>query len=147
MARRVPAPVRDDESGCLLFQGYRDPVTGYGKTGKKVDGRWKTTYVHIVAYERAFGPVPEGHQVDHVATRGCRHRHCIEPSHLEAVPQAENIRRQPNVIRQMQATHCPHGHPYDEKNTWIRKRGAGVKRECYTCHYARVARNRAKKKV
>lgn len=121
-----PSPVRDERTGCLLWQG---PVSseGYGKIGRK--------YAHRVAYEREVGPIPEGHQVDHVRARGCEHRHCVEPTHLEAVTQAENIRRQPNVIAQVEATHCPKGHEYTQKNTRIRKRGDGFKRECWTCHY------------
>ena len=138
-----PPPIRDRVSGCLLWQGPLH-TAGYGKVGSK-------GYAHRVAYERAYGPIPESHQVDHVADRGCTHRHCVEPEHLEAVTQAENIRRQPNVVRQMAATHCPKGHEYTEANTYVRKRGNGVKRECLRCHYDRVndykRRRRAAKKV
>jgi hypothetical protein len=36
-----------------------------------------------------YGPVPAGHQLDHL----CKKRACVNPDHLEAVPQAENLRR------------------------------------------------------
>jgi hypothetical protein len=45
--------------------------------------------VHRVAYESAFGPVPEGFVIDHT----CRSVTCCNPAHLEPVTQAENVRR------------------------------------------------------
>ena len=124
------ATTRDESSGCLLWGGHISP-NGYAKLGR--------FYAHRLAYENAFGPIGIGLHIDHVMDRGCKHRHCIEPTHLEAVTQKENNRRQPNVIKQLNTTHCPHGHSYDAQNTWIRKRGNGFKRECRKCHYIRVS--------
>lgn len=119
-----PDPVRDQKSGCLLWQGPISPE-GYPRLGK--------TYVHRKVYEECVGPIPAGYQVDHVAERGCCYRHCIEPTHLEAVTQADNIRRQSNMVRQIQATHCPQGHPYVGENLRLRIVNERVKRGCRQC--------------
>ena len=73
---------------CLRWTGAHTK-TGYGQL--QVDG--KVRAVHRLAYALAFGDLPDGLEIDHVAARGCRFRDCIEPSHLEAVTHAENIRR------------------------------------------------------
>jgi HNH endonuclease len=41
---------------------------------------------HVVMYERAKGPVPEGHQLHHV----CRNRDCVNPDHLLALTATEH---------------------------------------------------------
>jgi hypothetical protein len=60
---------------------------GYGICWK--DGR--TCRAHRVVYERHKGPIPDGKQLDHL----CRIRCCVNPSHLEPVSGAINIRRSP----------------------------------------------------
>lgn len=45
------------------------------------------------SYERFVGPVPDGLVVDHVWSRGCRSRRCVNPWHLEAVSRSENAKR------------------------------------------------------
>ena len=79
---------KDGPGGCWLWTGLLYPH-GYAQftvAGRNVSGhRW--------SYEHHFGPIPEGLSIDHVHARGCRHRHCVNPDHLEAVTQAENNRR------------------------------------------------------
>lgn len=77
-----------DENGCMLWLG-KPRKDGYAIFSLN---RWPIL-AHRIAYELAYGPVPDGLQVDHVKSRGCRHRHCVAPAHLEAVTQRENIRR------------------------------------------------------
>lgn len=64
------------------------------------DGR--VALAHRVSYEIHNGPIPDGLVIDHVChnrdlscTRGttCSHRRCVNPAHLEAVTQEENVRR------------------------------------------------------
>jgi hypothetical protein len=55
----------------------------------RVKDRGKLRMAHVVTYERAYGPVPAGHEVDHL----CQNRWCINPKHLEAVTRAVNTQR------------------------------------------------------
>ncbi len=73
---------------CWRWQGGHNPK-GYGVawTGRRLEG------AHRVAYRLAVGPVPDGLDVDHVAKRGCVHRDCCNPAHLEAVLHRENLAR------------------------------------------------------
>lgn len=88
IARRLDAHI-DVIGEDWIFRGARSHngyaiVATYGK---------RVARAHRVAYEIAFGPVPEGLHVDHVFDAGCRSRACIRPDHLEAVTQAENTAR------------------------------------------------------
>lgn len=69
---------------CVLWRWYIGQ-NGYGQL--RHNGRAQNA--HAVAYERAYGPIPKGLVIDHLY----RTKACINPDHLEAVPQGENIRR------------------------------------------------------
>lgn len=115
-------------STCWLWTAYTNP-DGYGQFGE-THGQGRLA--HRWAYEHLVGPIPAGMQLDHL----CRVRHCVNPSHLEPVTQRENLMRGEGVTTKNAAkTHCVHGHPFDEANTYA-WRG---RRACRTC---RDARNR-----
>jgi len=128
LRERLFAKLVFDQSGCLLWTGKKDSG-GYGRTrigGKGSEGR----AVHILVWEMYEGPVPPGLQLDHVASRGCRNRHCASIAHLEPVTSAENTRRGRSGPREF----CHRGHRFDEGNIVYGSRG---KRECRKCRLAR----------
>lgn len=126
--------VRVPETGCLRWMGPKNS-NGYGRIGPY-------RYVHREAYEIAFGPIPEGHEVDHVWDRGCRFRDCIEPTHLEAVTGATNKRRNLRIVEQVARDECPKGHPYDEANTYVKDGSRNCRRCGNERDNARYARRR-----
>lgn len=77
-ARVLARTIRDDTTGCWIFQGAT--IRGYGaiSTGTRADG---TSYAHRVMYELRWGEVPAGYHVHH----RCENRSCCNPDHLEAI--------------------------------------------------------------
>lgn len=47
----------------------------------------KHRYAHRVAYEMEYGEIPDGKQINH----GCRNPKCVNPNHLYAGTQQENV--------------------------------------------------------
>jgi hypothetical protein len=135
---RILAKLTIQPNGCLHWAGYIDPA-GYGRLGYK--GR-RSTLLQRAVHEEFIGPVPDGYTVDHVCHTldkscaggaDCKHRRCGNPAHLEAVPSAENTKRGRSFSSANAAkTHCPHGHEYNEANTY---RAAG-RRYCIACYTA-----------
>jgi hypothetical protein len=71
-------------------RGYRTPcwiwqlgktIWGYGTTQSKS--------AHRIMYERTGKTIPEGMDLDHK----CRVRECVNPDHLEPVPNVVNVQR------------------------------------------------------
>jgi hypothetical protein len=104
---------------CWLWTGALD-LYGYGQfiRGKSA---------HRAAYELQVGPIPAGHQIDHL----CRVRNCVNPAHLEAVTARENTLRSRNrAAMNARKTHCKRGHEFNDDNTYITPTGA---RQCRAC--------------
>lgn len=99
---------------------------GYGRF--KLNGHYPVA--SRVAWELTVGPIPEGLKLDHL----CRNPPCVNPAHLEPVPQKENVRRGlMGVLR----THCPNDHEYVESTTKIDRKGHRV---CRICERERMQR-------
>jgi hypothetical protein len=111
------------ESGCWIWTKALNEL-GYAR----ISYLGKSWFAHRVAYIAKHGNIPEGTVIDHT----CRTRCCVNPNHLEAVTQSENVRRglRGRMNPQRQATQCKNGHEYDDSNTYWRKNGT---RMCLAC--------------
>jgi hypothetical protein len=118
-------------TGCWLWKGYIAP-NGYGYLMIKYpSGKFMPQCAHRIAYELFIGPVPEEQTVDHL----CRTRKCCNPFHLEVCSNRENILRGTGwSARNAKKTHCPKGHPYEERNIITRVLKNGVSRNCRKCY-------------
>jgi hypothetical protein len=123
-------------SGCWRFQGRLDR-DGYGV----LYAEGKSWRAHRYVYTRLVGTIPAGPDgraltLDHVAARGCVHRDCCNPAHLEPISQALNTKRTTPWNRQK--THCPRGHDYAETGVYRECRDGYARRYCTAC--AKVGR-------
>jgi hypothetical protein len=113
--------VRPDLGQCWIFAG--SPAHRYGRfyIGEP------SYAAHRLSYEWLVGPIPEGHEIDHL----CKVTKCVNPDHLEAVTHHENILRgESPSARAARQTHCKNGHEFTPENiipTW----DGG--RRCKTC--------------
>lgn len=97
---------------CWLWTGQLD-ISGYGQILRN----GKLFKTHRVAYELLVGPIPEGLTLDHVKDRGCQHRSCCNPAHLESVTNTVNILRGDSIAaNNARKTHCKRGHELDGLN-------------------------------
>ena len=122
-----------EERGREECWPWKGPVTK-GRYGA-VYGvfRYRGNYYkpHRIAYVTGTGQeIPEGWTIDHVAARGCRSKLCCNPAHLEAVTQAENVRR---YWATRDRTRCKRGH----------RKQPGM--ACPACAVVAVARSQAKR--
>lgn len=136
-------------NGCWLWSACTTSA-GYGQftVGSRRDGSRAAVYAHRWAYEQMIGPIPEGLVLDHL----CRKPSCVNPQHLEAVTQRENMRR--SVVSdagrsnrgayRREKTHCPAGHPYAGDNLSQSTTGG---RRCKTCRREGMARAYAEKRI
>lgn len=129
--RNGPVPAKRPDLGpCWIWMGARShDLYGNILVGDKL------RLTHIVSYELHRGPVPPSLVLHHM----CETPLCCNPWHLEALTRQEHSRQHTPGLYNKIKTHCPHGHPYTEENTY-RYEGS---RQCRTCVLARSAkRNR-----
>lgn len=117
--------------GCWTWQGttvmgshgsgpYGQFHAGGGRPGIRV-------YAHRFAYELLVGPIAPGLVLDH----GCDNTLCVNPGHLEAVPESVNILRGRGASAvNARRTHCKWGHELAGDNVYFRTNGARVCRAC-----------------
>lgn len=123
----IPEP----NSNCWLWIG-----AVAGRYGHVVRNKI-SLQAHRIAYEIVRGPIPDGLVLDHL----CRVSLCVNPAHLQAVTQQENVRRgnSPPSLHGKK-TQCKHGHPFDLTNTGRARFG----RRCLQCHREWMRRYRSK---
>lgn len=117
---------------CWLWRGTT--THGYGRL--HVNGRARNA--HRVSYELAGHSIPDGLTLDHL----CRNRACVNPAHLEPVPNAVNVLRGMSfsAVNARKAA-CVNGHAFDEQNTRPLRYRSG--RACRACTRLRDRRRHA----
>lgn len=150
-AERALSRVTPGWGGCWIYTG-RISKNGYGTL--REGGR--TAMAHRVVYTDRVGPIPDGLQLDHLCHstdsscsggRGCRHRRCINPAHLEPVTAFENNLRSlsPSAVNTRKQK-CIWGHEFTPENTRLRrpkKPGRRPMRICRACHREHRRRRQA----
>lgn len=128
---------------CWLWTGKKQ-TDGYGQYTPTMDGIRRFWSAHRVAYELMVGPIPNGLQVDHL----CRVRLCVNPDHLEAVTQTENVLRGVSFAAvNADKTHCSRGHEFTPENTYRRPSGNRDCRACLRLRWRKSNQNRAARKA
>lgn len=100
-------------------------------------------YAHRYSYELFKEFIPDNYVIDHL----CRNKKCVNPAHLEAVTQKENLIRGENVVSiiNLEKTHCSQGHSFKPPHLYIDPNNG--KRSCRTCANQRRRNKRILKKT
>lgn len=121
LTRRFWSKVRKTR-GCWHWTGLKDPV-GYGKFTVK----WSTFRAHRIAYILLKANIHNGKVLHHK----CENPGCVNPAHLKPLTTWEHLMIGDTFQRRnVEKTHCVHGHVLAGNNLRKTKDGYRHCREC-----------------
>jgi hypothetical protein len=127
--RRVSRP--DGANGCWEWTGMKD-AAGYGFVSEY--------RAHRYAYTLLVGPIPENLVIDHL----CRVTSCVNPTHLEPVPNGINVLRGFGPpASNSRKTHCCRGHDITQPGSYYVRPSRPRERRCRVCSLTERARKAA----
>jgi len=106
---RLSLPIT--ECGCHAWLG-KIGTGGYPQVAYRVGGKRLHRKAATVAYELAYGRVPEGKEISHF----CLQEWCVNPDHLLAETHLENMQRVRPFDRRTWGGFCKRGHPLPPSN-------------------------------
>lgn len=104
-----------DPNGCWLWTGYCTPL-GYGMYGKH-------EFAYHYPWEQIHGPIPKGKVLDHI----CSNPTCVNPSHLRAITQQQNLEH-------LKGAHCDNQSSGIRGVSWIKRRHQWQVEVCHNYH-------------
>lgn len=132
----------EDDNGCWPWLGHVNP-DGYGVLNRR---DWSSPRkAHRLVYELLVGPIPDGHDLDHIChdplvctlSRDCPHRRCVNPAHCHPATRGENtLRGNGKGAQHARKTHCIHGHSLEDPDNvyvYVWPRTGKSRRMCKTC--------------
>jgi hypothetical protein len=130
----------NSETGCWEYEGV-DKTTGYGQV---VIDHVKY-HVHRISAVLFLGYKMEQSEIElyvlHLPI--CKSRNCWNFNHLYIGTQTDNM-----IDKSVSITHCPHGHEYNEENTYFyTKKDGSFQRMCRTCRKIRTDASNQKRKL
>jgi len=132
LGERVLSRCVETPTGCWEWTGGK--TAGYGYIGL---GRHLVFRVHRVVYTYMVGEIPDGLHLDHL----CRNRACVNPAHLDPVPNSVNWSRgESPSAKNVRTDTCQRGHSMVD--AYVRKSGARRCRPC-TLEYNRASNRKA----
>lgn len=101
---------------------------GAQQVGLRTEEGRTDTLIHRLVLLAFVGPCPEGMECCHNNGNPADNR--VENLRWDTKSENQKDRRAHGTDPQLNRTHCPSGHPYTAKNTYVDPRGA---RRCRTC--------------